>query len=57
MTDIAFAADDIELLRQSAYLVLNTSFATTDAATEEVRILDTQQLRVRVGARLTINNP
>lgn len=57
MTDIAFASGDIDLLRQSAYLVLNTSFATTDAATEEVRILDTQQLRVRVGARLTVNNP
>lgn len=56
VTDISFTAEEVTLLRQAAYLVINTSFATTEAATEEVRILNTQQLRVRVGARLTINN-
>ena len=52
-TDFAFDDTRLPLLRQASTLVLRTSFATGGGG-EPVRITDDQQLRVRIGTRLTV---
>ncbi|THH37884.1 hypothetical protein [Neolewinella litorea] len=55
--DITFSGDRLALLRQASHLVLNASFATLEGGTRPVRITNQQELRVRIGARLTIDKP
>ena len=43
-------------LRGASLLVLNVTFATTERGGQAVRVTDQQNLRVRVGARLTVND-
>ena len=54
--DVPLPAERLAAVRQASHLVLRTTFATTDNGTTAVRVTDQQQLRVRVGARLTVNN-
>ncbi|MGB3800344.1 MAG: hypothetical protein WA952_11075, partial [Lewinella sp.] len=54
--DVAFSGEKLEAVRRAATLVLRTTFATTDGGTQAVRVLDEQELRVRIGARLSVQN-
>ncbi|MCP9234371.1 hypothetical protein [Lewinella sp. JB7] len=56
-TDITFTGDRLERLREANQLILQTAFATPSPATTNVRITNDQDLRIRVGVRLTVNNP
>ncbi|MBB4080934.1 hypothetical protein GGR28_003573 [Lewinella aquimaris] len=55
-SDVTFTGAQLEQLRRANRLLLNTTFATTDNGTENVRVTNEQELRVRIGARLTVNN-
>ncbi|WP_116107258.1 hypothetical protein [Lewinella sp. IMCC34191] len=55
-TDIAFTGEKLDAIRRATTLVLRTTFATTDGGTKAVRVLDEQDLRVRIGARLSVQN-
>lgn len=54
-TDIPFSGERLELLRRADHLLLVTTFGTTENASGPIRITDDQELRVRIGARLTAN--
>lgn len=53
-TDFSFDGTRLPLLRQASTLILRTTFATAGGGREPVRITDDQQLRVRIGTRLTV---
>ncbi|NJB87271.1 hypothetical protein GGR26_003051 [Lewinella marina] len=55
--DVTFSADRLELLRRASHLVLSAAFATLDGGSRPVRITNQQKLRVRIGARLTVDKP
>ena len=55
-TDVAVDGQRLQQLRGASLLVLNVTFATTERGARAVRITDRQNLRVRIGARLTVNN-
>ena len=52
-TDVALSTETIERIRMATALVLETSFSTSGGGSDPVRVLDRQDLRVRIGARLT----
>ena len=54
-TDIPFTGEALAAIRRASVLVLETTFATTgDGISQPVRVTDDQQLRVRIGARLSV---
>ena len=55
-TDIVLDGDRLRGVREASQLVLTTTFATTNSGTKAVRVTDRQQLRVRIGARLSVNH-
>ncbi|WP_116126260.1 hypothetical protein [Lewinella sp. IMCC34183] len=55
--DIPITGEALTRIRQARSLVLTTSFATLDGGTRPVRITNEQTLRVRIGARLTLEQP
>ena len=54
--DLPFSGERLNRLREARQLVLQTTFATTEDGSRPVRITDEQELRVRIGARFTVNN-
>lgn len=56
-TDLTFADERLERLRRASQLILTAGFATTDGGDRSVRITGEQELRVRLGARLRVENP
>ena len=55
-SDIPLAGDRLAGVRAASTLVLETTFATSNDGTQPVRVTDQQQLRVRIGARLSVQN-
>ena len=51
-TDIPLSSETLQQIRRATTLVLETSFASSGGGGKPVRVLDRQQLRVRIGARL-----
>ncbi len=54
-TDVPFPADRVANIRRADRLLLRTTFATTNRGTTPVRVSDRQDLRVRIGVRITTN--
>ncbi|WP_420458546.1 hypothetical protein [Neolewinella sp.] len=55
-TDIPVVGERLVQLREASTLVLDITFATTEQGARPVRVTDRQNLRVRIGARLTVND-
>ena len=55
-TDVPVTGERLAQLRGASLLVLNVTFATTERGARAVRVTDRQNLRVRIGARLTVND-
>ena len=55
-SDIPLEGERLAQVRRASQLVLNITFATTEQGSRAVRVTDRQRLRVRIGARLTVNN-
>ncbi|CAH1001158.1 hypothetical protein LEM8419_02071 [Neolewinella maritima] len=55
-TDIPLQGERLAQVRRASRLVLNITFATSDKGSQAVRVTDRQNLRVRIGARLTVND-
>jgi hypothetical protein len=53
--DIVFDGADLDELRRARQLVLQVDFATTDDGQRTVRVVDTDEVRIRIGARLTVD--
>ncbi len=53
-TDIPFTGDELQAIRGATTLILETTFATSDGGSRAVKVTDDQELRVRIGARLTV---
>ena len=51
-TDVPLSTETLGRIREATALVLETTFATSDGGDRPVRVLDRQELRVRIGARL-----
>ena len=55
--DIEATGERLARIREASFLVLETAFATADGGTRPVRVTEDQNLRVRIGARLTVDTP
>ncbi len=56
-TDVPFPTDRVAEIRRADRLLLRTTFATTNRGTVPVRVTEQQDLRVRIGVRITTNQP
>jgi hypothetical protein len=53
--DIAYDDAQVDQLRRARHLILNVTFATTGGGGQTVRVLDMDEVRIRIGARLLVD--